>query len=159
MSMTAARTATGRTAKVAEGANAAFEQATAASREAFRENVDRSLAAMSELSAFSKQNIEAVIASATATQKGMEALSARAVAFSKTAMENHVAAAKSLMTSKSVQEFVEKQTEYARSSFDAYMAELNNISDVWAGVAKSAMQPINERVGAVTEFIQSGAAR
>ena len=63
------------------------------------------------------------------------------------------------MTAKSVQEFVEKQTEYARSSFDAYMAELNNISDVWAGVAKSAMQPINERVGAVTEFIQSGAAR
>ena len=157
--MATAKTAAGRAAKAADGARAAFEQVTAASSEAFRENVDRSLAAVSEMSAFGKQNIEAMIASATATQKGMETISARAVAFSKTAMENHVAATKSLMTAKSVQEFVEKQTEYARSSFDAYVAELNSLSDVWAGVAKSAIQPLNERMGAVSDLMQAGAAR
>lgn len=157
--MATAKTATVRTAKAAEGAAAAFEQVTTASTEAFRENVDRSLAAVSELGAFGKQNVEAVIASATATQKGIEELSARAVAFSKKALEEHMAAAKSLMTAKSVQEFVEKQSAYARSSFDAYVAELTSLSDVWQGVAKDAFKPLNERMSAVSHLMQNGAPR
>jgi phasin family protein len=114
---------------------------------------------MSEASAFGKQNVEAWLASATATQKGLETLSARSVAFSKQAMENHVAAAKSLMTSKSVQEFVEKQNDYAKSSFEAYVAELTSFSDLVSGVAKDAIQPINERFNAVGQLIQTGAQR
>jgi phasin family protein len=143
--------------RAAKSATEAFDQATAASSEAVRENIDRGLAALSEASAFGKQNVEAWLASATAAQKGFEALSARSVAFQKQALENHVAAAKSLMTSKSVQEFVEKQNEYAKSSFEAYVAELSTVSDLVAGLAKDALQPINERVTAVGQFIQTGA--
>jgi phasin family protein len=129
------------------------------STDALRENMDRGLAALSEASAFGKQNVEAWLASAAAAQKGFETISARTVAFQKQALENHVAAAKSLMTSKSVQEFVEKQNDYAKTSFEAYVAELTSVSDLVAGVAKDAMQPLNERVNAVGQLIQSGAAR
>ena len=109
--------ATAKTApRAAKSATEAFETFTATSTEAVRENIDRGLAALSEASAFGKQNVEAWIASATAAQKGFEALSARTVAFQKEALENHVAATKSLMTSKSVQEFVEKQNEYAKGA-------------------------------------------
>ncbi|MES1199259.1 MAG: TIGR01841 family phasin [Pseudomonadota bacterium] len=145
--------------KTARKATEAFEQVTTASTEAFRENIDRSVAALSEASAFGKENLEAWMASASATQKGFETLSARAVAYSKTALENHVAATKSLMTSKSVQEFVEKQSEYARSSFDAYVAELTSVSDLLSGVTKEAIKPINDRMTAVGHLMQSGAAR
>jgi phasin family protein len=157
--MTTVKTAHPSTTKTAKAAQAAFEQVTGASSQAMRDGFDRSLAAMSEMSSFSKQNMEAMIASATAAQRGFEALSQRAAAFTKQAVENHMAAAKSLMTSKSVQEFVEKQTDYARSSFDAYVAELNSLSDVVAGVAKEALQPINERMSAVSHLMHSGAAR
>lgn len=143
--------------RAAKSATEAFEQATAASTDAVRENIDRSLAALSEASAFGKQNVEAWLASAAAAQKGFEALSARTVAFQKQALENHVAAAKSLMTSKSVQEFVEKQNEYAKNSFEAYVAELSTVSDLVAGLTKDALQPINERVTAVGQLIQTGA--
>jgi phasin family protein len=143
--------------RAAKSATEAFDQVTAASTDAVRENIDRSLAALSEASAFGKQNVEAWLASATAAQRGFEALSARSVAFQKQALENHVAAAKSLMTSKSVQEFVEKQNEYAKSSFEAYVAELSTVSDLVAGLAKDALQPINERVTAVGQLIQTGA--
>ena len=149
--------ATAKTARTAKSATEAFEHVTAASSEAVRENIDRSLAAMSEVSAFGKQNVEAWVASATAAQKGMEALSARSVAFSKQAMENHVAAAKSIMTSKSVQEVVEKQTEYAKTSFEAYVAELTSVSELVSGLAKETFQPINERFNAVGQLIQTGA--
>jgi len=150
--------ATAKTARAAtKSATEAFEQVTAASNEAVRENIDRSMAAMSEASAFGKQNVEAWIASAAAAQKGFEALSARTVAFQKAALENHVAAAKSLMTSKSVQEFVEKQNDYAKTSFEAYVAELSTLSELVAGAAKESFQPINERVTAVGALIQTGA--
>jgi len=141
--------------RAAKSATEAFEHMTGASNEAVRENIDRSLAAMSEASSFGKQNIEAWVASAAAAQKGFEALSARTVAFQKEAMEKHVAAAKSLMTSKSVQEFVEKQNDYAKSSFEAYVAELTTVSELVSGVAKETIAPINDRVNAVGQFIQT----
>jgi phasin family protein len=149
--MAAAKTARAATATATE----ALEQVTAASNEAVRENIDRSIAALSEASAFGKQNMEAWMASAAAAQKGFEALSARTVAFQKAALENHVAAAKSIMTSKSVQEFVEKQNDYAKSSFEAYVAELTTFSDLITGVAKETFQPLNERVSAVGQLIQT----
>ena len=148
--------ATAKTApRAAKSATEAFESVTAASSEAVRENIDRSLAALSEVQAFGKQNVEAFIASATATQKGFEELSTRTVAFQKQAIENHVEAAKSLMTSKSVQEFVEKQNDYAKSSFEAYVAELTSLSQLVSGFTKDAMQPLNERVNAVGQLIQA----
>jgi phasin family protein len=152
--------ATAKTApRAAKSATEAFETLTAGSTEAVRENIDRGLAALSEVSAFGKQNVEAFLASATAAQKGFEALSARSVAFQKEALEKHVAAAKSLMTSKSVQEFVEKQNDYAKASFEAYVAELTTVSDLVAGVTKDALAPINDRVNAVGQLIQTGAQR
>ncbi|HVY86025.1 MAG TPA: TIGR01841 family phasin [Caulobacterales bacterium] len=151
--------ATPKTATARKTASEAFEQVTTASSEAMRENIDRSMAALSEASAFGKENMEAWMASAAAAQKGMETLSARAVAFSKQALENHMAATKSLMSSKSVQEFVEKQSEYARSSFDAYVQELTSLSDLVSGVTKEAIKPINDRMTAVGHLMQTGAAR
>ncbi len=148
--------ATAKTApRAAKTATEAFETFSATSSETVRENIDRSIAAFSEASSFGKQNMEAWMASATAAQKGFEVLSARAVAFQKAALENHVAAAKSLMTSKSVQEFTEKQSVYARTSFEAYVAELTEVSDLVQGVAKETLQPINERVNAVGHLVQS----
>lgn len=142
--------------KSIEQASEQLEQFTAVGQEKFREGVDRSLAAASELGAFGKENMEAFIASATAASKGMEALSARAVAYSKQAMEQHMAATKSMMASKSVQEFVEKQSEYTRSVFDGYVAEMNKFSDLMTGVTKDAMKPLNERMTAVGALVQSG---
>jgi phasin family protein len=148
--------ATAKSARAAKSATEAFESVSSASTEAVRENFDRGIAALSEASAFGKQNVEAWLASASAAQKGFEAISARTVAFQKQALENHVEAAKSLMTSKSVQEFVEKQSEYAKGAFEAYVTELTSVSELVAGVAKETLQPINERVNAVGQLVQTG---
>lgn len=146
-------------AKTARKASEAFDTVSTASTQAWRENVDRGVAAVSEASAFGKENLDAIVASATLTQKGIETISARTVAFSKQALESHVAATKSLMTSKSVQEFVEKQTEYAKSSFEAYVAELTSLSELFAGVSKEAIAPINQRMSAVGHLVQTSAQR
>ena len=42
---------------------------------------------------------------------------------------------------------------------DAYVAELTSFSDLFAGVAKDTMKPLNERMSAVGTLMQNGVAR
>ncbi len=145
--------------KAFEAGSAAFkttvEQMSTASNQAFKDNVDKSLGALNELNAQSKRNVEAMVASVTAATKGAEALGAQAVAYSKKAMEDHVAAAKSLQTAKSVQEVVELQTAYAKSWMEAYVAQMNKASETVSASVKESFQPLNERVTAFVEKVQA----
>ena len=131
------------------------EQFTAASNVAFKEGVEKSLAAMNELNTHSKKNLEAVVASATASAKGAEALGAQAMAFSKAIFDTQVSAAKSLAGAKSVQEVVELQTSFAKTALETYMAEFAKMSDTVSASVKESMKPLNERVTATVEKFQA----
>ena len=139
----------------AEAAKSTVEQFTAASNTAFKEGVEKGLAALNELNAYSKQNLEAVVASATASAKGAEALGAQAMAFSKAVFDTQVSAAKSLAGAKSVQEVVELQTTFAKNALETYMAEFGKMSDTVSSSVKESMKPLNERVTAVVEKFQA----
>lgn len=139
----------------ADTVKSTVEQFTAATNTAFKDNVEKSLSALNEANAISKKNLEAVIASVAAATKGAEVLGAQAIAFSKSAFENQVTAAKSFSTAKSVQEVVELQTAFAKSAIEAYMAEVGKMSELVSASAKDTLQPLNERVTAVVEKIQS----
>ena len=139
----------------AETAKKTVEQFTAASNVAFKEGVEKSLAAMNEANSYSKKNLEAVVASATASAKGAEALGAQAVAFSKAIFDTNVTAAKSLAGAKSVQEVVELQTALAKSALETYMSEFGKMTDTVSASVKESMKPLNERVTAVVEKFQA----
>jgi phasin family protein len=131
------------------------EQFTTASNQALKDNIEKSLAALSDFNGYSKQNMEAAIASATAAAKGAESLGAQALAYSKKSMEDGVAAAQALASTKSVQEAVEFQTAFVKTSMEAYMAELTKMSDTVASSVKDTFKPINERVTALVERVQA----
>src|SRR5262245_54151314 len=80
----------------AETFTTTVEQFTAAGNQAFKDSIEKSLAAFGDVNTHSKKNLEAVVASVTAATKGAEALGAQAMAFSKKSIEDQVAAAKSL---------------------------------------------------------------
>ena len=138
----------------AETIKSTVDQFTTAGNQAFKDQIEKSLSALGEANAHSKKNLEAVVASVTASTKGAEALGAQAMAYSKKALEDHVAAAKSLTTAKSVQEVVELQTAYAKSAFEAYIAEMTKASETVSASVKQSFQPINERVTAFVEKFQ-----
>ncbi len=142
-------------ASAAETAKATAERFAQTGNQAFKENVEKSLAAFSDINNHSKRNLEAVVASVTAATKGAEALGAQAIAYSKKATEDHISAAKTLTSAKSLQEVVELQTTYAKTFLDAYLAELNRWSDTVSGSVRESIRPINERVSAVVEQFQS----
>lgn len=139
----------------AETVKNTVEQFTTAGNVAFKDAVEKSLASLNEVNAHSKKNLEAVIASVTASTKGAEAIGAQAMAFSKKAVENQVAAAKSLSGAKSIQEVVELQTTYAKSAFEAYIAEFTKMSEIMSASVKDSVKPLNERVTAAVERLQA----
>ncbi|MEE2566840.1 phasin family protein [Hyphobacterium marinum] len=128
---------------------------TSAGNEAFREGFEKSLKSVNEINAFSKDNMDAVMASATAAGKGIETLNANAVAFAKKSMEDTVSATKAMTTAKSVQDMIEVQADFMKSSMDAYLAEINKATDLYAGAVKSSLKPLNDRVAATVEMVQS----
>ena len=139
----------------AETVKNTVEQFTTAGNVAFKDAVEKSLAQLNEMNTHSKKNLEAVIASVTASTKGAEALGAQAMAYSKKAVEDHVAAAKSLSGAKSVQEVIELQTAYAKTAMEAYLAEVTKATDTLSASVKDSFKPINERTTAIVERIQS----
>ena len=152
-------TATANVKANAEKAQATFqanaERAQAASTQALREVADKSAASLSELNAQGKQNLEALVASAAAAQKGVETLSAQSVAFTKKSWEDGVAAAQSMSQARSIQELLELQTTWAKSATEAYLAEVTKATDILTASVKDSFKPINERVTASVEKFQA----
>jgi phasin family protein len=138
-----------------QAAKSAVEQFTTAGNKAFKDSFEKSMTALTELNTHSKKNFEAAVASVTAATKGAEALGAHAAAFSKKSVEDHVAAAKTIAAAKSVQEVVELQTAFAKSAFEAYVAEMNKMAETVAASVKESVSPINERVTAFVERMQA----
>ena len=131
------------------------EKFTTAGNQAFKDGVEKSLASLNDVNAQSKLNLEAVIASVTAATKGAETLSTHVMAYSKSAMETQVAAAKSFSTAKSVQDVIELQTSFAKSAMETYMAEMGKMSEIFAASMKESMKPLNERMTATVERFQA----
>ena len=136
-------------------AKAQAESIQAAGAKAFREGVDKSVASLSEINAHGKKNLEAVVESAAAAQKGAEALSQQAVAYSKKSWEDGVAAAQSFSQARSMQELFELQTNWAKSAAEAYLAEFGKATETMTASVKDSFKPINERVSAAVEQFQA----
>ena len=142
-------------AKGAETMKSTVEQFTTAGNQAFKDSIEKSLSAFTEVNVYSKKNLEAVVASLTAATKGAEALGAQAMAYSKKSLEDQVAATRSLTSAKSVQEVVELQTAFAKTALETYLAQVNKASETVAASVKESLQPINERVTAFVERFQT----
>jgi phasin family protein len=139
----------------AEAVKTTVEQFTAATNVAFKDGVDKTLAALNDANTASKQNLEAVVASVTAATKGAEALGAQTMSFSKSAFENQLSAARALAGAKSVQEVLELQTAFAKSALETYMAQVGQVSETVSASVKDTMKPLNERVTAMVERLQA----
>ncbi len=134
---------------------AGAEQFQVKGTQALREGMEKTSASLAELSAQSKQNLEALTASATAAQKGAEALTAQVAAYSKTSWENGVAAAQTISQARSIQELIELQTNFAKSAMETYLSEVTKMTETLTGSVKDSFKPINERVTASVEKFQA----
>ena len=141
--------------KTIDQATTKAEKTQAAGAKVFRDSMEKSVASMSELNAHGKKNLEAMVESATAPQTGAEAISQQTLANSRKSWEDGVAAAQSLTQARSVQEMVELQTAFAKTSVEAWLGAFNKTTELYTASVKDAFKPINERVTATVETFQA----
>lgn len=141
--------------KTTESVKHAAETTFRAGVENAREGFERAAASFGNLATFNRQNIEAFVRSANVTQKGFEQINSEVLTFSRQAMEDGVAAAKAVMTSKSVQEAVELQSDFAKTAFDAYVGQLTKMGGIFSSLTRDAIEPFNDRVKALVELVQA----
>ncbi len=104
---------------------------------------------------FSKDNIEALVESATITGSGLQNIGSEISLYSKKMIEESVAATKAIMGAKSMHEAIELQTGFAKMYFSAYVGQMTILNELFVGTAKEALAPVQARYAAASKIAQS----
>lgn len=134
-----------------EAATKNVEQAVAYTKEQVDKVSKQVFTAYDEFAGLQKETVDAVLASGNILAKGFEELSKSVIAFTQSQLEQSVSVAKAAIGVKTLKELVDLQTEYARSSFDALVAETTKVSELSVKVANEAAEPLTARVNATVE--------
>ena len=108
-----------------------------------------------ELNAFNKGNIEAVVESTKVAAKGAEALGQQAADTARKNYEKATAALKGFASVKSPTELFQLQSEFARSSFDAFVADASKNTETFLKLAGDVFQPLSNRIAVAAEKIKT----
>ena len=132
-----------------------IEDLTAEAQKTVEESMEKVSKGFEDATAFSQENMDAIVASSKIAAKAAEDINAELMAYSKKSYEESMAAAKELTSCKSVTEYFEKQNEFAKTSFDTFVAEATKLNEMYTAAAKDAFAPLNDRFSAATEMMKS----
>ena len=141
--------------KAAEKATVSAESALESGAAAIKTGMEKALKGYDAFVGYGKDTAEAVTKSATTAGKGFEAINSEIYSYSKSSIEDAVTASKALMGSKSVHEAFEFQTDFAKTAFEAYVAEMSKISELATAATKDVYAPFKGRVQAWLDTVQS----
>ena len=94
----------------------------------------------------SKEGFDAAVRSLGEVNKGFQALAAEVTGYSKNAFEDGIRAWGQLLATKSVDQAIEIQSQYAKRAYDSYMAEMSKLGEMWVGLARNASRPAEQAV-------------
>jgi len=135
-----------------------METVMSASSDAVKQSMEKAKKGFDELASFNKSTVDALVQSANVASKGFEAISAEVLSYSKQSVEDALAATKAAMASRSAQEFLEIQTDYAKTAFDTYIGRFTKLGDMATTTTKDAIEPLSGRFNALIDIVQSNRA-
>jgi phasin family protein len=144
--------------KTAAEATQTIEAIAADTQKAAKEQFEKVAAGVEKLTAFNQENFDAVVKSSEVATKAAEGFGTEMSAYSKKAFEDSVAAAQDFASAKNVTELFEKQSAFAKASFEGFVKQSSKFNDMFAATAKDVTSPLNARVGAATEAMKSFSA-
>jgi phasin family protein len=142
----------------ADKAAATAEAAMANGTEAFKAGFDKAIKNYDLVLGYGKDTAEAVIKSATVAGKGVETLSNEVYSYSRQSLEESITATRAVMSSKSLHEAFEYQSDFARSAFEAYVGELTKFGELFTATAKDSFAPLQGRVEAWLDIVHTARA-
>ncbi|MDQ3139116.1 MAG: phasin family protein [Pseudomonadota bacterium] len=117
--------------------------------------VEKTAKLAEEMTDLTKGNVEALVASSKIVAKGAETLGQEVADYSRRSFEQASAALKSFAEVKSPTDFFKLQGDYARSAFDAMVAESSKVSEAVIKLAGEAAEPITSRYAVAAERVKT----
>src|ERR671929_214615 len=103
------------------------------------------------LADLARANVEAIVESGRVAAEGARSIGQDVVASSRTGVEQAADAIRSLAEAKSPTEYLQLQGEFARASFDRFVAETSKLTESLVKLAGEAFQPLSNRATANAE--------
>jgi phasin family protein len=158
---TGVKTMNKQTQKAADAGFAAAEQIKTVVSEAndrAKTAMEKSAKVIEELAELGRGNVEAIVASSKVAAKGVEGLSQDAANYSRKSFENASAAFKGFADVKSATDLFRLQGEFARSAFDAAVAQSARVSETVLKLAGDVAEPLTSRYTVAAERVKTLAA-
>ena len=127
------------------------EQAVAATKEQVEKASEAVTKGYEEMNSINKDTMAVVSKFGDVMMKGSEEMGKAYFTYLKAASEGQAEVAKALLAAKTVNEVVEIQTDYARTSFDSFVVESGKISELGVKVATDAFEPVQAHLNATVE--------
>ena len=132
-----------------------FQSLFADAGERSQEAAKRSQKVAQELADIARANVEAVVEATRLATEGVRSIGQDAVARGRDGAEQAADAIRSLAEAKSPTEFVQLQSELAKTSFDRMVAESSRWTESMVKLAGQAFQPLSNRATANAERINN----
>jgi phasin family protein len=137
---------------------AAFEKLFTEASERGDEAVKRSRKAAEELADIYRGNIDAFVEAGRIAASGVQSIGQDIVAKSRDSIEQTANTVRSLAEAKSPTEFLQVQSDYARTAFDRFVEESSSLTESVVKLAGETFQPISNRASANVERFNEIAA-
>jgi hypothetical protein len=97
-----------------------------------------------------KIQVDATLDAVAAASKGVQALAVEVTDFSRKSFEQGTAAAESLLGARSLDRVLEIQADYARASYESFVAQATRIGALYAELARAAYKPFEQAAAQAT---------
>ena len=91
---------------------------------------------------FGKEQFDAASAAMSEVAKGLQAIATEAGDYSKKSFEDSSALVEKLVGAKKIDEAISLQTEYAKTSYEGFVAQATKMGEMYQAVAKEAFKPV-----------------
>lgn len=120
--------------------------------------IERNTRLAEELTELGRGNVEAVVASTKVAARGIETIGQEVAEYGRKSFEDASAALKSFAEVKTPADFFRLQSEFARTQFDALVAESSKLSETVIKLAGEVAEPIANRATVAAERVRTAVA-
>jgi len=107
------------------------------------------------MAGMARGNVEAMLESSRAAAQGIEQIAREVADFSRKSFEETTAAARAMTTVKTPNELVQLQNDFAKTQFDAAVAEMSKLSETMVKLMGEVFEPMQNRASAAAEKIKT----
>jgi hypothetical protein len=108
-----------------------------------------------EFQKYGKEQLEAATTVAASLAKGLQTIAAETTDYSKKSLESSSAFVEKLLGAKSLDNAIQIQSEYAKTTYEGFVAQATKIGELYTNLAKEAFKPMESAIAKVQAAVSA----